>query len=102
MLGLFWVVVGGGRFILGGDRWQGVILGFSEWWWVVVDICWVVVSGGGFILGGGGCWWLVAGGTVYNRGKYFLEWEVKYVVCTNVYQSVYQCGNYKHFNHNSY
>ena len=34
--------------------------------------------------------------------KYFLKREVKYVVCTNMYRSVYQCGNYKHFNHNSY
>ena len=36
------------------------------------------------------------------REKYFLKREVKYIVCTNLYRSMYQYGNYKHFNHNSY
>ena len=34
--------------------------------------------------------------------KYFLKPEVKHVVCTDVYRSVYQYSNYKHFNPNSY
>ena len=102
MLRLFWVLVGGGRFILGDDKWRGIILGFGEWWWVVVDLFWVVVSGGGFILGGGGCWWLVERFIIARVENIFFKWEVKYVVCTNVYRSVYQYGNYKHFDHNSY
>ena len=52
-MGLFLVVVGGGSFILGDDRWRGVILGCGEWWWVyfgwwcvVVGLFWVVMGGG--------------------------------------------------------
>ena len=30
-VGLFWVVVGGGRFILGDVGWWWIILGCAEW-----------------------------------------------------------------------
>ena len=73
VLGLFWVVVGGGRFILvcsgwwwgflGGGGWWRVYFGgggwwtvFSGWWWMMVCIFSVV-----------GIFWVVVGGaTVYN------------------------------------
>ena len=54
MVGLFWVVVGGGRFILGDGKWQGVILGCGEWWWVYFGWWWVMMGSGGYILGSGG------------------------------------------------
>ena len=88
MLGLFWVLVGGGRFILGDDKWRGVILGFGEWWWVVVDIFWVVVSGGGFILGGGGCWWLVERFIIARVENIFSSGKLNMLcvpMCTEVY-----------------
>ena len=44
-MGLFWVLVGGGRFILGGSGWWRVILRHGECWWV--GIFWTVVSCGG-------------------------------------------------------
>ena len=40
---LFWVEVGGDRFILGDGRWRGVILECGEWWWVYFWWWWVVV-----------------------------------------------------------
>ena len=46
VVGLFWVVVGGGRFILGGGgRWQV----FYGWLWMVLSLYRVVVGRGGFI-----------------------------------------------------
>ena len=46
VVGLFWVVVGGGRFILGGSgRWQV----FYGWLWMVLSLYRVVVGRGGFI-----------------------------------------------------
>ena len=47
VMGLFWVVVDDGRFILGDGGWRWIILGCGEWWWVY--------------LGVGGWWWLVVG-----------------------------------------
>ena len=44
MAGLFWVMVGGGGFILDDGRWRGVILECGD--------------GGGYTFGGGGWWWL--------------------------------------------
>ena len=40
LVNIFWVVVGGGGYILAGGGWG-------------------VVGGGGYILAGGGWWWLV-------------------------------------------
>ena len=57
VIGLFWVVVDDGGFILVG---VWFILGVSGWWWIYFGWCWVVVYGGEW-------WWMVVGGgTVYN------------------------------------
>ena len=48
---IFWLVLGGGGYILADGGWS----------WVVVDIFWLVVGGGGYILAGGGWWWMVVG-----------------------------------------
>ena len=44
-MGLFWVVVGGDRYILDGRGW---------WLEVVVGLIWVMAGVGAFILGSGG------------------------------------------------
>ena len=58
VLGLFWVEVGGGVFILVSIGWV-----YFEWWWVFFGWWWVldgifrvVVGDGVYFLGGGG-WW---------------------------------------------
>ena len=45
LVDIYWLAVGGGRYILAG----------GGWCWVVVDIFWLVV-------GGGGWWWMVVNG----------------------------------------
>ena len=44
MVNIFWLVVGGGRYIFPGGR----------WWWMVV-------GGDRYILAGVGLWWLMVG-----------------------------------------
>ena len=62
-----WVVVNGGRYILGCGGWWRVVVdmfwlvvGGGGWWWMVVDIFWLVVRGGGWwwivVDRGGSCW----------------------------------------------
>ena len=46
MLGLFWLVVGGGGFILGGSGFSWVVM--CDGWFILV-----VVGGGRYFLGGG-------------------------------------------------
>ena len=53
VVGIFWLIVVDGEFILGGGGCWWVYFG---WQWVVVGLFWVEVGGGWFILGGGGCW----------------------------------------------
>ena len=48
---IFWLVVGGGGYILAGDG----------WWWVVVDIFWLVMVGGGWWWTYFGWWWVLLG-----------------------------------------
>ena len=36
------MAVGGGRFILGDGRWDGLILGCGDWWLVYFGWWWVV------------------------------------------------------------
>ena len=54
---IFWVVVRGCVYLLGGGAWLCISFG---WWWVVVGLFWTVMGGGrfmlssGFILGSGG------------------------------------------------
>ena len=95
MVVLFWVLMVGGGFNMGGCGWcwvyfgwlwvvvclfwlvvggGGLILGSCGWrWvyfrslWVAVDLFWVVVGGGGFIFGGGGSWWMVVGGGMFDN-----------------------------------
>ena len=59
MVGLFWVMVGSSRFILGDGGWRWIILGCGEWWWVYFGCWWMVVVGGGFIFGSGEWWWMM-------------------------------------------
>ena len=58
MVGLFWVMVGGGWRVIFrcGEWWWWVVVvggGGGWWWWVVVGLFWVVGSVR-FILGDGG------------------------------------------------
>ena len=55
---IFWLVVGGGGYILAGSEFLANVGGS---WWVVVDIFWLVVGGGGYILASGGWWWIYFG-----------------------------------------
>ena len=55
VMGLFWVVVGGGRFIWVVVGSGMTILGDSGWWWIILR----VLSGSGSILVGGWWWWFV-------------------------------------------
>ena len=55
-MGLFCMVVGGGRFVLGRHGWSWV---YFSWSWVEVDLFWMEVDGVGFILRGGGWLWMV-------------------------------------------
>ena len=50
-MGIFWVVVGGGKFIVGS----------GGCCWVMVGLIWVVVRSGRFLLSGFGWWWIVLG-----------------------------------------
>ena len=50
VMGLFWVVVGGGRFIWVVVGSSMTILGDSGWWWIILR----VLSGSGSIFVGGG------------------------------------------------
>ena len=70
MVGIFWVVMGGSVFILGGGALWWVYL---RWWWLVVGIFWVVL--------GVGEWWCVitGGGTVYNSPYKILIIEISYL-----------------------
>ena len=54
----FWLVVGGGEYILAGVGWRWMVVGGSGWWWIYFGWWWVVVGGGGYILAGSGWWWL--------------------------------------------
>ena len=49
MVDIFWLVVGGGGYILAGSEFLANVGGS---WWVVMDIFWQVVVGGG-------SWWVV-------------------------------------------
>ena len=49
LVGLIWLVLGLFCMVVGGGRWRWVYLG---WWWVVVGTFWVVVGGGGNFF-----WW---------------------------------------------
>ena len=50
---IFWIVVGGG----------GYILAVGAWWGMLVDIFWLVVGVSGYILMDGGGWeWVVVDG----------------------------------------
>ena len=49
-VGLFRVLVGGGKYFLDGGWWWWV---FCGWWWVFFEWWWVVVDRGG-------SWWMVA------------------------------------------
>lgn len=51
-MGLFWLLVGGGGFILCG----------SGLWWLIVDLFWVVLGGGGYFCGGSRWWWVGVNG----------------------------------------
>ena len=60
MEGLFWVLVGSGKFILSDEGWWWIIVVCDEWWWVYFWWWWVEVDHGGFILVG--CWFILGGG----------------------------------------
>ena len=57
MVYIFWLVVGGGGYILAGCGWWwevgggGHTLAGGKWWWVVVDIFWLMLRRGG-------SWWV--------------------------------------------
>lgn len=51
IVALFWVVVGGSRFILGSGEWWWMMV---RLFWLVLNLFWVVVGGGPYFLGGGG------------------------------------------------
>ena len=79
-MNIFWLLPGGGGYILadGGCSWMAVS-GSGQWWiylgcwWVVVDIFWLVVGGGGYIFAGGGWWWMVVdgGGYIFAGGGWW-------------------------------
>ena len=55
VVAVFWLVVGGGRYILAGCAWR----------WAAVaggGRCWMMVGGGGYISAGGGWWWVLVDG----------------------------------------
>ena len=54
VVGLFWVLVGIGR-----------------WWFFLGGIFWVLVGDGGYFLGGGRWWWVVVGGSMVFNSPYF-------------------------------
>ena len=86
VVGLFWVMVGGGGLILISNEWCWVYFGL---WWVVLVLFWLMVCGGGLwwvhfgwwwvvvglhwmVVDGGEWWWVVVGGdTVYNNSLIF-------------------------------